>query len=237
MANSRFEYVREFEVHDTLLPQTYIVVRIDGKSFHQFSKYYEFDKPNDEAALKLMNSCAKNVVLKYSSDIIMAFGESDEYSFILKKECVLYQRRKDKLSTLFATLFTANYVALWPKFFPDKSLHYKHLPCFDARCISYPNLQTIKDYLCWRFVDTHINNLYNTAFWNLVIKCGLTTQQAEQKLCGTLSSDKHEILFSECGVNYNNEQEMFKKGSLITSKGEILHVDVVKKIDELFDGY
>lgn len=31
-----------------LLPNTYIVVRIDGKGFHKFTKYYEFEKPNDE---------------------------------------------------------------------------------------------------------------------------------------------------------------------------------------------
>lgn len=34
-----------------LLLNTYIVVRIDGKGFHKFSKFYDFIKPNDEAAL------------------------------------------------------------------------------------------------------------------------------------------------------------------------------------------
>lgn len=53
MANSRFEYVRQFESYETLLPDTYIVVRIDGKKFHEFSRYYEFQKPNDERAIKL----------------------------------------------------------------------------------------------------------------------------------------------------------------------------------------
>ncbi|SCW00023.1 LAFE_0B07756g1_1 [Lachancea fermentati] len=237
MANSRFEYVRQFETHEKLLPDTYILVRIDGKKFHDFSKCYDFEKPNDVRALKLMNASAKNVVLQYRNDIILAFGESDEYSFIIKRQSVLYNRRKDKLSTLFVSLFTANYVALWDKFFPERKLDYKHLPFFDSRCVCYPNLQTIKDYLCWRFVDTHINNLYNTVFWQLIIKCRLTPREAEQKLCGTLSSDKQEILFSECGINYNNEPEMFKKGSLITRKGDILHIDVVKEIDELFDGF
>jgi tRNA(His) guanylyltransferase len=43
--------------------------------------------------------------------------------------------------------------------------------------------------------------------------------QAEQKLCGTFSSDKNEILFSEFGINYNNEPQLFRKGSvLIRSK-------------------
>lgn len=32
---------------------------------------------------------------------------------------------------------------------------------------------------------------------------------------GTVSSDKNEILFSRFGMNYNNEPEMYKKGSII----------------------
>ena len=32
---------------------------------------------------------------------------------------------------------------------------------------------------------------------------------------GTMASEKNEILFSEFKMNYNNEADMFKKGSII----------------------
>lgn len=48
MANSRFDYVRSFETEDTLLPNCWVVVRIDGKGFHKFSKSHDYEKPNDE---------------------------------------------------------------------------------------------------------------------------------------------------------------------------------------------
>lgn len=32
---------------------------------------------------------------------------------------------------------------------------------------------------------------------------------------GTIASEKHEILFSEFKINYNNEADMFKKGTII----------------------
>lgn len=32
---------------------------------------------------------------------------------------------------------------------------------------------------------------------------------------GTVSSDKNEILFSRFGINYNNEEEIYKKGSVV----------------------
>ena len=35
MAKSRFEYVKVFEEHDTALPNTWLVVRLDGRGFHK----------------------------------------------------------------------------------------------------------------------------------------------------------------------------------------------------------
>jgi tRNA(His) guanylyltransferase len=35
MANSKYEYVRDFEIDDSLLRNTWIVVRIDGRGFHK----------------------------------------------------------------------------------------------------------------------------------------------------------------------------------------------------------
>ncbi|OLN82910.1 tRNA(His) guanylyltransferase [Colletotrichum chlorophyti] len=39
---------------------------------------------------------------------------------------------------------------------------------------------------------------------------------------GTLSSDKHEILFSKFKLNYNNEPEMYKKGSVVFRDYELV---------------
>ena len=41
--------------------------------------------------------------------------------------------------------------------------------------------------------------------------------QAQQELSGTLSADKNEILFSRFGINYNNEPEMYRKGTTLVS--------------------
>ncbi|MCJ1305901.1 hypothetical protein MMC08_008718, partial [Hypocenomyce scalaris] len=83
MANSRFEYVKKFELDDTLLPACWIVVRLDGKGFTKcawmncswrtlashndpshfalcrFSEQHNFEKPNDVRSLDLMNHAAK----------------------------------------------------------------------------------------------------------------------------------------------------------------------------------
>ncbi|KAG5356480.1 tRNA(His) guanylyltransferase [Yarrowia sp. C11] len=273
MAKSRYEYVKNFEQENHLLPDCHIVVRVDGRGFHKFSKFYNFEKPNDLRAIELMNKCAELIVSEFD-DVIMAYGDSDEYSFLLRRKCSLFERRESKLVSTFASTFTSYYVALWGRYFSteareagleklsleekgseksskgrsscdskeesetrdsmvsrgsspedtrdsqsssrDLSIHM--LPTFDARCVVYPTTQSIRDYFAWRQVDCHINNLYNTTFWTLVQQGNMTTQEAEQRLSKTLSKDKHELLFSEFGLNYNNEPDVFKKGTTIVKE-------------------
>ncbi|KAL1599441.1 tRNA-His guanylyltransferase [Nothophoma quercina] len=73
---------------------------------------------------------------------------------------------------------------------------------------------------------SHINNLYNTTFWTLVQQGGMGPQEAEQRLSGTVSADKNEILFKEFGINYNNEPECFKKGTILYRDVSSLDLDV-----------
>lgn len=88
--------MKEFEQHDKLSPNNWIVVRIDGRGFHKcgpstlmrnnqkktnssrFSAKYGFEKPNDIRALNLMNNAAKAVMTEIS-DLTIAYGVSDEF--------------------------------------------------------------------------------------------------------------------------------------------------------------
>ncbi|KAK5008631.1 hypothetical protein LTR28_003717 [Elasticomyces elasticus] len=213
MANSAFQYVRDFEQSDALLRDTWIVVRVDGRGFSKLCTKYAFRKPNDQRALDLMNAAAVEVVRQFD-DIVIAYGQSDEYSFILHKDCALFDRRASKLATSIATTFTAEYVLSWPEHFPNMPLS-RPYPTFDGRCVTYPTAEHIRDYLSWRQTDCHINNLFNTTFWTMVQQGGMGATDAEQELKGTVSSDKNEILYSRFGINYNNEPEMYRKGSVV----------------------
>ncbi|BDD57325.1 Glucose-responsive transcription factor [Monascus purpureus] len=214
MANSKFEYVKQFEQPDVLLPNTWIVVRIDGRGFHRFSDRYCFQKPNDRRALDLMNNAAVEV-MKELPDLNIAYGVSDEYSFVFHPSCQLFERRSAKLVTTIVSTFTAHYIFKWDTYFPGTPLEPPYLPSFDGRAVVYPTIWNLRDYMSWRQVDCHINNLYNTTFWTMVQKGGMSNTDAELELKGTVSSDKNEILFKRFGINYNNEPEIYKKGSVV----------------------
>ncbi|XP_060667170.1 probable tRNA(His) guanylyltransferase [Drosophila nasuta] len=214
MACSRYEYVKSYELDDRILPNVWIVIRIDGKKFHKFSNAHKFEKPNDINALNLMNA-AGIAVMKEFRDIVLAYGQSDEYSFVFRKDTTAYKRRASKLLTYVTSLFSSSYVMSWPQWM-DRQLSYA--PCFDGRIVLYPTDENLRDYLSWRQADVHVNNLYNTAFWKLVLQSGLTNQQAEERLRGTFSADKNELLFQEFGINYNSLPPMFRKGTILLRK-------------------
>ena len=126
-----------------------------------------------------MTKCAQKCFEEFA-DCCFAYGESDEFSFVLKPDAQLFKRRRAKILTCFLSLFSTSFVFHWKDYYPDKPLLYA--PIFDGRIVIYPTLKNIKDYLAWRQADCHINNLYNTCFWNLVLKGGLTPTEAEQAL-------------------------------------------------------
>ncbi|KAM5562640.1 tRNA(His) guanylyltransferase 1 [Rosa sericea] len=212
------DYLKSFQFGKKLMPSMWIVIRIDGCHFHRFTEVHEFVKPNDEQALNLMNSCAVAVVKEFP-DIIFSYGVSDEYSFVFKKDSQFCQRQASEMVSVIVSFFTSSYVTKWRVFFPQKEL--KCPPYFDGRAVCYPSSDILRDYLAWRQVDCHINNQYNTCFWELVMS-GKGKSEAQNLLKGTQAGDK-DILLKQFGIDYNKLQVMFRQGSSIFwDKGDVI---------------
>ncbi|XP_024537396.1 probable tRNA(His) guanylyltransferase [Selaginella moellendorffii] len=194
------------------LQANWIVVRIDGRGFKKFADLHGFQKPNDERALQLMDECAK-AILEENTDIVCAYGISDEYSFLIRRGA--HQQASNELISATVSLFTSKYVMLWPKFFHDREL--ECAPAFDARAVCYPTETTVRDYLAWRQVDCHINNVNNTCFWKLREQ-GLNPSNAHKTLMGTRSSEKKELLSNDFRIDYNALPAKYRKGSLLVRK-------------------
>jgi tRNA(His) guanylyltransferase len=147
MTNSKFSFVKKFEQEKLCLPGCFIVVRIDGRAFTKFCEQLGLEKPNDLRALKLMNKAAKEV-MKSFNEMVIAYGQSDEYSFVFKKNAKLFNRREDKILSCVLSLFSSSYVFYFSKYF--ESIPLKTIPSFDARVVLYPSLEDLKAYLSWR---------------------------------------------------------------------------------------
>lgn len=216
MANSKYEYVKSFEVNDEVMSPNLIVVRINGCDFRRFSEVHEFERPNDETALNLMNACAISVLEEYP-DIVFSYGFSDEYSFVFKKTTKFYQRRASKILSLIVSFFSSIYPTKWKEFFPQKEMRYP--PTFHGRVICCATIEVLQEYLSWRQNECHTNNQYNTCLWKLV-ESGKTEKEAQEILKGTQKQEKNELLFQQFGVNYKKLPEMFRQGSCVFMKQE-----------------
>ncbi len=58
----------------------------------RFSEQHNFMKPNDNRALGLMSRSARSV-MEELEDISIAYGQSDEFSFVFKRSTTWFKRR------------------------------------------------------------------------------------------------------------------------------------------------
>jgi len=86
-----------------------MVVRVDGRCFTKFCDSMSMVKPNDLRGIQLMNKAALEVFQNFK-DIVIAYGDSDEYSFVFRKSANLFNRRKDKITSCIVSLFSSAYV-------------------------------------------------------------------------------------------------------------------------------
>ncbi|XP_044384506.1 tRNA(His) guanylyltransferase isoform X3 [Triticum aestivum] len=129
-------------------------------------------------------------------------------SFLFQENTELYQR-DERLNLSSCSCFTYFYMLNWKV---NKEL--VQPPQFEAEVLCYPKPKILCDYLSWRQAECHNRNQYNTCFW-ILVKSGKGEGEDEvhEILKGTLSTDKNDLLFQRFRINYNNDPEMFQKGS------------------------
>lgn len=232
--SSRWAYVKQFEAvsNEMLLPNVWVVIRVDGKNFSQFTRVHQYQKPIDHGAIHLMNTCALNVMRAFP-EVLMCYGQSDELNFLLARDTNLFNRRTSKLNSLFASLVASNFVMHWNGTMntqlgattnlidnengnnSDKDRQLQYAPAFDSRCIAFPTISSMKDYFRWRQEDAFVNHVYNTCFWSLVQKQGKSPSEAQSLLSGTSFSDRNELLFNTFGLNIAKDPAMYRRGTIL----------------------
>lgn len=58
----------------------------------RFAEQHKFAKPNDDRALGLMTRSARSV-MEELEDIVVAYGQSDEFSFVFNRSSTWFKRR------------------------------------------------------------------------------------------------------------------------------------------------
>ncbi|XP_018646879.1 hypothetical protein Smp_073990 [Schistosoma mansoni] len=113
MAKSIYEYVRNFETVDPCLPSTWIVVRLDGQSFHKFTTKHNFDKPNDTRGLLLSVRGAERVMQQQKEMFWLMVNQMSLVSYLSNvRKCLIGEQGKIIVVLLIGTTNFYIYVCL-----------------------------------------------------------------------------------------------------------------------------
>ena len=182
-----------------VLPEMYIVVRIDGRNFTRLTKeVHQFEAPFDEKFRDLMVETVKHL-MSCGFNIIYGYTESDEISLLFHPDENIFGRKVRKYISILAGEASAKFSSLLGS-----------VGAFDARLSELPNKKLVEDYFRWRNEDAHRNALNAHCYWRLR-QDNFTVSEATAKIEGMSIAAKNEMLF-QYGVNFNNVATWQKRG-------------------------
>lgn len=191
--------VYEESLDQYILPDMYMVARLDGRSFTKLTKKTcNFEAPFDTRFRDLMVDTVK-ALLECGFRIVYGYTESDEISLLFHPDDNTFGRKVRKLNTTLAGEASAAF-----------SLALGRVATFDCRMVPLPNKDRVADYFVWRQEDSHRNSLNAHCYWALR-KEGEDQNLATMELEGKSVAYKNELLFQK-GINYNDLPSWQKRG-------------------------
>lgn len=195
------EYERAYDIKMTRrIP---IIIRLDGRAFHSWTKRIGCIKPFDDRLMNLMSETTK-YLCKNISGCILGYTQSDEISLLVvnnqnNNSEAWFENRIQKMVSISSSLATY--------FFNTNSPFERNIPAFfDSRVFILPKFE-IKNYFLWRQRDAEKNSISSLA----------QSLYSHKELQNKNSSDKQELCFQK-GINWNDLYTPKKRGYAIYKK-------------------
>jgi tRNA(His) 5'-end guanylyltransferase len=215
-----------------LMRRMITIIRLDGKGFSKWTK--GLNKPFDEGFTDDMIETAKFLCANIQG-AKFAYAQSDEISVVLTdfdnmESQAWFDYNVQKMTSIAASLATAEFNRLRlarilyedpTKVWGEIISSYK-LAMFDARVFQVPNVDEMVNTMIWRQQDASRNSVSMAA----------SEYFSHKSLEGVSSNDKQERLFQEKGINWNDYQVKFKRGTVVRK----VETTFVIKDDEPIDG-
>ena len=174
--------VYEQSLDQMLLPELYLVARLDGNRFTRLTKEIcSFEAPFDVRFRDMMIETVK-ALMNYSFRVIYGYTQSDEISLLFHPEEDTFGRKVRK----------------------------GQQAVFDCRIVPLPTVERVQDYFLWRQEDAHRNSLNAHCYW-MLRKQGKSVAAATKLLEGQSVAFKNELLFQN-GVNFDKLPSWQKRG-------------------------
>lgn len=204
-----------------LMRRTPVIIRIDGKAFHTFTK--GFKRPFDEILIKTMQETTK-YLCENIQGCVLGYTQSDEITLILVdyknlNSAAWFDYEVQKMCSIAASMatlefnrrFTDNcidYILENVKDVSQKSILAAHANAhnsgamFDARCFNIPK-EEVTNLIYWRQLDATRNSI------QMVGQANFSHKELQNKSCNQIQ----DMLMTQKGINWNDFPTYQKRGS------------------------
>lgn len=194
----------------TALKRTPLMIRVDGRAFHTFTK--NLSRPFDNDFISAMVKAATETCLEMQG-FKTAYVQSDEATFCITDYDTINSQgwfgyEIQKIISISAALMSVNFI----QNFKTKQ-DIKTLPVFDSRAFNIPKEDVINAFL-WRAKDWERNSLqmYCRSFFS------------HKELQGKKKADMHEMLH-KIEKNWSNDlTDRQKNGTFIINKDSRIEI-------------
>ena len=253
LANRMKEYEKRNQYY--LQKRTPVAIRVDGRSFHTFTK--GFKRPFDDILMKSMQETAK-YMCENIQGAKFAYVQSDEITIILVDYDTLetdcwFNYRTDKLCSISASMATMAFnrafvknVDEWGRLtFPNwdeggtneevdvdllklNGAYQRAIgkgATFDARCFNIPK-EEVTNLIYWRQLDATRNSI------QMVGQANFSHKELQNKSC----NDIQDMLHEQKGINWNDYPTICKRGTACIKNRKIIeYLDEFKVTAKLID--
>ena len=205
-----------------LMRRTPVIIRIDGKAFHTFTK--GFAKPFDKVLVKTMQETTK-YLCENIQGCVFGYTQSDEISLVLIDYQTLttdawFDYEVQKLCSIAASMAT---MAFNKFFYQNAIINYANIAkmdtpdyctvlekaaekgaMFDARCFNIPK-EEVTNCIYWRQLDATRNSI------QMVGQAHFSHNELHEKTCNQIQDMLHE----QKGINWNDYPAYLKRGTAV----------------------
>ena len=188
-----------------------VIIRIDGKSFHTFTR--GFKKPFDDVFVKTMQDTMK-YLCENIQGCVLGYTQSDEISLVLVDYAELttdawFGNNLQKMCSVSASMATMAFNKFFyinmPADEENSGTYYKALEkgaMFDSRVFTIPK-EEVCNALIWRQQDATRNSIQSVGQANF----------SQKELHGKSCNNIQDMLMIQKGINWNDYATTLKRGS------------------------
>lgn len=186
----------------SMLPQTYVVARLDGRGFTALTKEsLDLARPFDVRFRDWMLATVGRL-MECGFRVRLGYMQSDEISLLFDRDDATFGRTVRKWTSVLAGEASAAF-----------SIAAGRACAFDCRLIEFPREDLVVDYFRWRGEDAARNALNAWCYWTLRGE-GVGASEASQRLEQLSTSGKNELLFQR-GINFNEVPAWQRRGCVV----------------------